>query len=128
MPHLPVKIAEIRDLRSANARENVAAPQSRRRRWTTVGQGRNDDFSISLGGINPEPGPHRLVHTSISQEVIENRGQQVDRHDHVDVARSAMQGRLLDVERADAKEPTRSIDGPSSAPKGMRWGGKDSLL
>ena len=45
-----------------------------------------DDAVVDLGRIEAEPGPRRPVGPAVAQEVVEDRLEQIDRDDHVEVA------------------------------------------
>src|SRR3984957_2717901 len=97
-PDLVVEIAEVFDLRPADAGENVAAADSSFRRRPLFGDARNDDLIAILGRKTAKPRPRRLIDSPVGEEVVQNRRQKVDRYDHVDVARAAFLAELLDMQ------------------------------
>src|SRR5579862_7537898 len=74
------------------------------------------------------PRPRRLVHPAIGQKILEDRGKQVDRHDHVDILLLAIPHGLLDMERADAEELSVLADQAGAAPERMSGRREQRLL
>src|SRR6185436_16271234 len=75
-----------------------------------------------------EPGPRWLVRPADRQQVVEDRRQQIDRYDHVDVARRTLLAALLQLQRADAEQIAIRADQRSAAPVGMRRRGEDRFV
>ena len=78
------------------------------------GHADDHDLAIALGGKGAEPWPRRLVDLAASQQVVEDRRQQIDRHDHVDVRALAVPAHL---QRAASRcpaacRPRRSAPAP----------------
>ena len=61
----------------------------------------------------PSQGRGGPVGAADGEKVVEDRLEQVDRHDHVDVLEPPLRGGLLDLQRADADADRRA--GPISA-------------
>ena len=70
----------------------------------------------------------RPVRPAIGQHVVEDRRQQLDRHDHVDVAAQFAAVRVLHMQRADADQPAVGADQRGAAPERMRRRGKDRAV
>ena len=61
-------------------------------------------------------------------QLSDQRRQQIDRHDHVDVTRHILVAGAFDVQRADSDEPAVSGEKPGAAPERMRGGGENRLV
>src|SRR5262249_1307165 len=62
-------------------------------------------------------GPDGSVRTTVGQDIVEDRRQQVDRNDHVDVAAEFPAVRVLHMKRADPDQPSVSTDQTGTTPK-----------
>src|SRR5208282_5315196 len=127
-PDLVVEIAEALDLRSADAGENVAAADAGGGGRSILGDTGDDDLIAVFSRKDAEPRARRLVDAAIGQKIVEDRGQKIDRHDHVDVARAGAGAQLLDMERADANQPAVAVDRAGAAPERMGGGGEQRLV
>src|SRR4029453_4473014 len=85
---------EILDPRAAHLEHDVAGAQIGLARGPAVGQPHHDHAVIDLGGIEPEPGPGRTIATAKREQIVEDRLEQIDRHDHVEML-AALLARLL---------------------------------
>src|SRR5439155_7416730 len=74
---------------------------------------------VDLGGVEAEPRPRRSVAPSEREQVVEDRLQQIDGNDHVEVL-SALPARLFEMQRADAEKVALRSDHGGAAPIGMR--------
>ena len=77
----------------------------------------------AVGGVGreqAEPGAGRAIDPAVAQQVVQDRRQEVDRHDHVADQALALAGHLLDQERADADQVAARADAGGTAP--MRVG------
>src|SRR4029077_8955087 len=97
-PNLAIEIAQTFDLRSADAGENIAAADSRFGGRAPFSNARDDDFIAIFGRKDAKPRACRLVDPAVGEQIVEDRRQKVDRHDHIDVARAALLAELLDVQ------------------------------
>ena len=66
------------------------------------GQPDDDHPVVDHGDVKTEPRPRRAIGPSQRQQVIENRFEEVDRHDHVEMIGLSFPERLLQLERTDA--------------------------
>jgi len=93
-----------------------------------VGEPDDHHLALRLGGVEPEPRPRRAVGLAEGQQVVEDRRQQVDRHDHVEGLGPAALARLLELQRADADEVAGRADQRGAAPVRMRWRHEDGFV
>src|SRR5205823_5253218 len=70
----------------------------------------NDDGVLDLLGDKTEPGTGRTVRAAVGQHVVEDRRQQVDWDDHVDVAAQFAAAGVLYMKRAAPDEPAVGAD------------------
>ena len=92
------------------------------RRRAAFGDAHDHDLAIALGRKGSEPRARRLADLSAGQQIVEDRRQQIDRHDHVDVGGLAVPAHLQ-PQRADAQQLAVRTDQRRAAPPGM--GGRD---
>jgi hypothetical protein len=97
-------------------------------RRSLVGQADDDQPVLDLGGVEPEPRPRRRVAPAELHQVVEDRIQQIDRHDHVDVLRLALLDGVLQLQRADADEIAGGSDQRGAAPVRMRRRGENGFM
>src|SRR6185295_515992 len=87
---------------------DVAGAQIGFLRRPSAGEPQDGDAVADLGGIEPEPGPWGPVRPADSDEIIEDRLQQIDGHDHIGVVALVLAsglrtgGCLLYLQGADA--------------------------
>src|SRR6202521_3181934 len=103
-PDLAVEVAEIADLVAAHGENNVADFQFRAARGAALGETRDHDALVDLGGVEPEPRPRRAAEAAELHEIVQHRLQDVDRHHHVDRLGAAAVARALELQRADAQK------------------------
>ena len=85
-------------------------------------------MSVVLGRHHAEPRPTRLVLAPVDEELVEDRLQQVHRHDHVRVERFFVPPDVLDEEGADPPQRPVAPDDRRPAPVRVGGRGEDRLL
>ena len=127
-PHSAIQIRQRAHRGFTDGGDDVAAAKPRGRRRAAVGDPGDDDPTVALRGIDADPRPRRLVDAAPGAQLLDQRRQQVDRHDHVDVARHVLSAGAFDVQRADADEPAIAGEETGAAPERMRGGGENGLV
>src|SRR5262245_52494591 len=85
-PHLAIQSGKLAHLRARDRQQYVAGAQIRLLCGAVLGQPDDHQLILDRGGVEAEPGPRRLVRPPQREQVVEDRLQQIDRHDHVEVA------------------------------------------
>ncbi len=86
-------------------------------------QSGDHEVAVLLGGIHPEPGPRRPVGLSHGEQIVENRLEHVDGHEHVALDLLAFH-HLLHQQGADAEQAPVHSHQRRSAPLRMRRRGE----
>src|SRR6202521_3183177 len=103
-PDAPEHAGETADFRAADGQHDIAGVQAGALRRAAIREADDHDAIFDLRRVKPEPGSRRPVGPPVAQEVIEDRLEEIDRHDHVEMARRAFFAPLLELERADAEQ------------------------
>ena len=93
-----------------------------------IGEADDDEPVFHFGGVEAEPRPRRRVAPAEFHQIVEDRLEQIDRHDHVEILRLPLLDRLLQLQRADADEIAGRPDQRRAAPVRMRRRGEDRLV
>ena len=72
------------DRLSCDREHDVAFAQACAMRRPPAGASQEDDGVMSFRGIDPKPGPRRPSRQSTLAEIVQDRRQQIDRHDHIE--------------------------------------------
>ncbi|EGE60795.1 hypothetical protein RHECNPAF_1340044 [Rhizobium etli CNPAF512] len=126
-PELAVEIGQAVDLFVTDLRDDIALTQAGLGGWTAFGDAHHHHAAIALGGECAEPGPRRLVDLAAVQEIVEDRRQQIDRHDHIDVRDLAVLAHLQ-AKRTDTEQFAVGADQRCPAPCRMSGCGKDRFI
>src|SRR4029077_6903370 len=113
-PDAAKEAGEIAHFAAGDGKHDVPGAQVGALGRSAVGEADDDEPVLHLGREQAEPGlprggeqaeqgPRRRVAPAELREVVENRLQQVDRHDHVDVLRLPLLDGMLQLQRADAE-------------------------
>src|SRR4029077_8236290 len=86
-PDAAEEAGEIAHFAAGDGKHDVPGAQIGALGRSAVGETDDDEAVLHLGREQAEPGPRGRVAPAELREVVENRLQQVDRHDHVDVLR-----------------------------------------
>ncbi len=119
---------EVLDRGALDLDQDVAGVDAGLVRGAALGEAGDEDRALGLGGVHAEPGPRRAVDPAEAQQVVEDRREQVDRHDHVALRGDALAAGFLDEQRADALEAAAPVDAGGTAPARVRGRGEDRLI
>ena len=92
-----------------------------------LGNAHHHHHAVRLGREGAEPRARWLSHLAALHQVVEDRGQKVDRHDHVDVGDLAGAAHLQ-AQRADAEQLAVTVEQRRTAPGRVRRRGEDRLV
>ena len=87
----------------------------------------DDELAADLRGVHAQPGPGRARGAAEARHVLEDRAQQVDRHEHVRIHRFSVDG-FLHEQRADPHEAAVRADHRRAAPLRVGWRREDRLI
>ena len=127
-PDAAEEAGEVADRPARHRQHHVAALQAGLFRRPARGEPHDDDLVLGLGGVEPEPGPRRARGAAEGQEIVEDRREQVDGDDHVEMQRVPGRGGLFELQRADAQQVAAGADERRAAPVRMGGRGEDRLV
>ena len=90
-----------------------------------AGDASDHDVVVKLGCVEAEPWARRIVAPAKCEKIVEDRPQQVDGHDHVEML---VLLRLLQLQRSDSQEFSRCSDHRGAAPMWMRGCGEKRFV
>src|SRR5207248_4333026 len=126
-PDAPEEIGEARRLAAGDFEHRVAYFYAGFLCWTAGREAGDHEARARFGRIQAEPGPRQAVRPAELDHVVEDRREDVDRHDHVALDGAGVD-LLLHEERADAEELAFSADQRRAAPLRMRGRGEERLI
>src|SRR5262245_53040842 len=85
LPDAAEETGKIAHLGAGNAEDDIAGAQIRLLRRAAAGEPQDGDVAADLGGVDAEPGARGPVGAADGEEVVQDRLDEIDRHDHVDV-------------------------------------------
>src|SRR5262245_57444239 len=103
-PDLTEQGGEVLDLRAGNREHHIAGVQVGTLRWAAARHADNHDPVLDLAGIEAEPRPRRAIPPPIREEIVKDRVQEIDRHDHVEMLGRSILARPFELQRPDAEK------------------------
>src|SRR4029453_6777812 len=132
MPALPsdhtLRKKPARSLTSCPATASTTSPVRRLAGGAAGGPPAHDDFVVGLGGVEAEPWARRMIWPAQGKEILEDRLEKVDRHDHVERLGRPAFTHLLHLQRSDAEKFARASDHRGPAPKRVRRRSEDRFV
>src|SRR5262245_45210431 len=119
---------------AVHRQHHVALAQARLLRWAAGSDAQESHAAADLRDIDAEPRPRRPAGSADGGEVVEDRLQKIDWHDHVGIVALALPARQrparlhayrLNLQRADAQQLAVRTDHRSAAPERVRRSGID---
>src|SRR4051812_32593834 len=126
-PQLLVEAGLARDLLAVDREDDVAGLELGTGGRAVGGDPDHNHAVVDLGRKESEPRPCRLVDAAEPAQIVQDRFQQVDRHDHVDVLGLAV-ALAFELQRADADQLATLVEERRATPIRVRGMGEDRLV
>src|SRR3984893_11937995 len=84
---------------ASDAQYHIAGAQPGTLGRTAISEADHHDAVVDFGSIEAEPRAGRTIGPAVPQQVVEDRLEEIDRHDHVEMARYAAFAPLLQLQR-----------------------------